>query len=210
MIGDAVSDLGVTVCGTVKIGGVPGYYCSPLYLSDDVGFVMTGLAIFLGVFLTRDVWPRSKSTKAGLILLALAGLGKVAAGLSPANVDLTIHLLDVPGLILGNIGMILVGRSLRVRARRLSRFTEALGITGLIGMLAFLAGSHSAINGLLERIGGYPLIIWAAVIGFALIARRNAATTASTDDVGQSRVGKTQVLDNLKSIEYLPKQEPAP
>jgi hypothetical protein len=42
------------------------------------------------------------------------------------------------------------------------------------------------------RIGGYPLIIWAAVIGITLIARRNVATTAFTDDDRQSRLQKTQ------------------
>lgn len=172
IISDAVSDLGVTVCGTVKIGGFPGYYCSPLYLSEDAGFVITGVAIFLGVCLTRDVWPRSRSSKAGLVLLALAGAGKIAAGLSPANVDLTVHLLDVPGIILGNVGMIMVGRALRVEARLVARFTEALGIVGLVGSVGFLVGSHSGIGGLLERVGGYPLIMWAAAIGIVLVARR--------------------------------------
>jgi len=196
MISNDVSDLGVTVCGTIKIGGLPGYYCSPLYLAENAGFVITGMAIFLGVFLTRDIWPRSKSSNAGLVLLALAGVGKVAAGLSPANVDLTIHLFDIPGIILGNIGMILVGRALRVEARRVARFTEALGIIGLIGSLGFLVGSHWGVGGLLERIGGYPLIIWAAVIGITLIARRNIATTASTDDDTQPRLPKIQVRAN--------------
>lgn len=182
MISNTVSDLGVTVCGTVKIGGISGYYCTPLYLAENAGFVITGVSIFLGVYLTRDIWPRSKSSNAGLVLLALAGLGKVAAGLSPANVDLTIHLLDILGIVLGNIGMIMMGRALRVEARGMARFTEALGVIGLIGFLCFLIGSHSGIGGLLERIGGYPLIMWAAVIGITLIARRNVATTASTDD----------------------------
>ncbi|MGD0638349.1 MAG: DUF998 domain-containing protein [Nitrososphaerales archaeon] len=172
MIINAVSDLGVTVCGTVNIGGVSGYYCSPLYLAENAGFVITGVAIFLGVCLTRDIWPRSKSSNAGLVLLALAGLGKVAAGLSPANVDLTIHLLDIPGIVLGNIGMIMVGIALGVEAKRVARFTEALGVIGLMGSLGFLVGSHSGIAGLLERIGGYPLIIWAAVVGITLVARR--------------------------------------
>ncbi len=210
MISNSVSDLGVTTCGTVKISGLPGYYCSPLYLADNAGFVITGVAIFLGVFLTRDIWPRSKSSNAGLVLLALAGVGKVAAGLSPANVDLTIHLLDIPGIVLGNIGMIMVGRALRVEARRMARFTEALGLIGLIGILGFLVGSHSGIGGLLERIGGYPLIIWAGVIGITLIARRNAATTAITDDDKQSRLQKTQVRPNLESFECLRTQEIAP
>ena len=193
MISNSVSDLGVTVCGTVKIGGLPGYYCSPLYLAENAGFVITGVAIFLGVCLTRDIWPRSKSSDAGLVLLALAGVGKVAAGLSPANVDLTIHLLDILGIILGNIGMIIVGKALRVEARRVARFTEALGVIGLIGILGFLVGSHSGFGSLLERIGGYPLIIWAAVIGITLIARRNVATTASTDNDTQSRLQHTFV-----------------
>jgi hypothetical protein len=207
MISNEVSDLGVTVCGTVKIGGLPAYYCSPLYLAENAGFVITGVAIFLGVCLTRDIWPRSKSTDAGLVLLALAGAGKVAAGLSPANVDLTIHLLDILGIVLGNVGMIMVGRALRVEARRVARFTEALGVIGLVGFLGFLVGSHSGIGGLLERIGGYPLIVWAAVIGITLVARRTVTTTASTDDDGQPRLQKTKGRANSKSFECLRMQE---
>jgi len=56
---------------------------NPLDLAENAGFVITGVAIFLGVWLTRDVWPRSKSSTAGLVLIALEGVGKVAAGLSP-------------------------------------------------------------------------------------------------------------------------------
>jgi hypothetical membrane protein len=210
MISDAVSDLGVTVCGTVKIGGLSGYYCSPLYLAEDAGFVITGVAIFLGVCLTREVWPRSRWSDAGLVLLALAGAGKVAAGLSPANVDLTIHLLDVPGITLGNIGMIMVGRALRVEARRLAWFTETLGVIGLIGFLGFLVGSHSGIGGLLERIGGYPLIIWASVIGITLVARRHVATASSADPDRRSRSQKTMVRPGTVLRQFARQRDPAP
>lgn len=184
MISDAVSDLGITVCGTVKIGGIPGYYCSPLYLALNAGFVITGVAILLGVYLTRDVWPRSKSGSVGMVLLALAGVGKVAAGLSPANIDLTIHLLDIPGLALGNIGMIFLGRALGVESERVARFTETLGGTGIIGLLGFLVGSHSEVGGLLERIGGYPLIIWVAAIGITLIAPHKVLRLANRASIG--------------------------
>jgi hypothetical protein len=197
MISDPVSDLGVTVCGTVKIGGLSGYYCSPLYLAEDAGFVITGVAIFLGVCLTRGVWPRSRSSNAGLVLLALAGAGKVAAGLSAANVDLTIHLLDVPGIVLGNIGMIMVGRALRAEARRVARFTEALGVIGLIGILGFLAGSHSGVGGLLERIGGYPLIVWAAIIGIVLLhASPTRSGQRATNGLGSSGGGPGRARSN--------------
>ena len=93
--------------------------------------------------------------------------------------------------------MIMVGEALRVEARRVARLTEALGVIGLIGILCFLVGSHSGVGDLLERIGSYPLIAWAAVIGFTLIARRNVATTASTDDDRQSLLQKTRARTNL-------------
>lgn len=63
----------------------------------------------------------------------------------------------------------------------------------LIGILGFLGGSHPRTGGLLERIGGYSLITWVASIGITLVARRNVAATASTNDDGRSQLEKTQV-----------------
>jgi hypothetical protein len=65
VINDAISDLGVTVCGTVSIGGVPGYYCSPLHDVMNASFVLTGAFIVLGAYFTRAAWPWSRSMRSG-------------------------------------------------------------------------------------------------------------------------------------------------
>src|SRR5580704_160043 len=56
VLNDAISDLGVTACGTVSIAGTPGYYCSPLHDVMNASFVLTGVFITLGVYFTRAAW----------------------------------------------------------------------------------------------------------------------------------------------------------
>ncbi len=171
IVSDAVSNLGVTACGTVSIGGASGYYCSPLYYVMNASFVVTGLALLLGLWFARAAWPTDGAMKAGLALVAVAGAGKVVVGLSPANVDFTVHVLGSLGIIVGDIGMIVTGRALLASWRGLGRVTEVLGVVGLLGILVFFVAGHSGFGGVLERVGDYPLVVWAGAVGLTLVMR---------------------------------------
>lgn len=169
LISNAISDLGVTACGNVSIAGVSNYYCSPLHDVMNATFILTGAFMVAGVFLTRKAWPWNRRIASGFVLAALAGFGKALAGLAPADVDFTLHFIGSLGIILGNVGMILIGRALRGKVPWVSRLSQLLGYIGLIGFLLFLVAGHFEVGGLPERIGSYPIILWCAVLGLSFI-----------------------------------------
>jgi hypothetical membrane protein len=177
VINDAISDLGVTVCGTVSIGGVPGYYCSPLHDVMNASFVLTGAFILLGVYLTRAAWPWSRSMRSGFALVALAGVGKAVAGLNPANVDFTLHSLGSLGIPVGDIGLVLIGFAFRRKARWVAATSLVLGVVGLFGFVYFLVGNSAP--GLWERVGSYPIIVWCVVMGLYFVRRSRASRPSS-------------------------------
>jgi hypothetical membrane protein len=172
LINDAISDLGVTTCGTVDIAGVPEYYCSKLYVVMNTSFVLTGAFILLGVYFTCAAWPWSRKFRAGIILVALAGIGKMAAGLNPPNVDFTLHSLGSLGIPIGDIGLILIGLVFRKKLRWLGYFSLLLGVAGFFGFLYFLLGNTQ--SGFWERVGSYPIILWCTLLGVYFIRRSQA------------------------------------
>jgi len=72
LLDNRVSDLGNTECGRTLANA---YICSPLHAVMNATFVVTGVLILLGLFVTRSIWPRRRLTTWGLILLGVAGVG---------------------------------------------------------------------------------------------------------------------------------------
>jgi hypothetical membrane protein len=174
LISDAISDLGVTVCGTVDIGGQAGYYCSPLHNVMNASFILAGGFILLGLYFARAAWPWNRTMRSGFVLLFLAGIGKVLVGLAPANVDFTLHFIGGIGIILGNVGLILVGLSFRRKEKWAADFSLILGGIGVLSYLYFLI--DAAQRGLGERIADYPVFAWFAVLGVFFILRSRSST----------------------------------
>ena len=96
LIDNRVSDLGNTACGRTLANT---YICSPLHAVMNTTFVLTGVLILVGLFLTRSIWPQRRLTTWALILLGVAGLGTILVGLSPENVNVLFHLIaaEYPG-----------------------------------------------------------------------------------------------------------------
>ena len=87
LIDNRVSDLGNTACGRTLANT---YICSPLQAVMNTTFVLTGVLILVGLFLTRSIWPQRRLTTWALILLGVAGLGTILVGLSPENANVLI------------------------------------------------------------------------------------------------------------------------
>ena len=175
VLNDAISDLGVTACGTVSIAGIPGYYCSPLHDVMNASFVLTGVFIALGVYFTRAAWPRDGKVRAGLALLALAGIGKVVSGLNPANVNFTLHSLGALGIPIGDVGLVLVGLGFRGKVSWIAALDVPPGAAGFLGFVYFLVGN--SLSGLWERVGSYPIIVWCVVMGYCFLRWSREAET---------------------------------
>jgi hypothetical membrane protein len=183
LIDNPISDLGITTCGTwpppgvgtqiaARLGTPHGYLCSPLHDVMNVSFILTGALLLLGLYVTRTQWPRRRLTTWGLAFLSLAGLGKIVVGLAPENV-LIPHAIGGLGNPCGSIGLVLLGLAVLRERRWVGIFSIVLGGVGLLalpaGSLLVLAIGHG--TGAAERVGNYPVIVWAVVLGISLMRR---------------------------------------
>ena len=173
---DYISALGVTRCGTYRVMSETTYICSPQHDVMNVSFVLSGVLIVAGVLLLRGIWPRGPLATAGLALIALAGAGRIGAGLAPANVDMTLHDLAALGILGGDIGAVLLGCAIwRPRRWEAAGFLAA-GVAGTSGFLLMAAAPARHLPaGAFERVASWPLLVWLAALGLALIASRKAS-----------------------------------
>ena len=190
LAGNAISDLGVTACGRISIAGQPGHYCSPLHGLMNASFAATGTLMLLGLCLTLSIWPPGRLTRWGIALFTLAGIGKIIVGLAPGNVNYGLHSLGGLGIILANIGMILLGSSVSGTSDRwVPRLSVSLGILGLIGEVFFLAHRAFGGAGAAERIADYPAFAWMIVLGVCCIRlARHSGSPARTAAQAGTRV----------------------
>jgi len=191
LIDNRESDLGNTACGRTLANT---YICSPLHAVMNTTFVLTGVLILVGLFLTRSIWPRRRLTTWGLILLGVAGLGTILVGLSPENVNVLFHLIGALNIPAGNAAMILLGLTIWRQRIKLAWFSVLSGVIGLLGLvvgpvLVILTG-HG--GGLAERIALYPLIIWLIVFGFAILTRK----VRTRDNPGSTPSGETAAQES--------------
>ena len=185
LIDNRVSDLGNTACGRTLANT---YICSPLHAVMNTTFVLTGVLILVGLFLTRSIWPQRRLTTWALILLGVAGLGTILVGLSPENVNVLFHLIGALNIPAGNAAMILLGLAIWRERIKLAWFSVLSGGIGLLGLLVgpvlVILTGHG--GGLAERIALYPLIIWLIVFGFAILKK-----VRTRDNPGSTRSGET-------------------
>ena len=169
-LSDAISDLGQSTC-TPQI-------CSPWFWMLDSSFVLLGLCLALGGWLShlsagRPWWGSWVATGA----LSIGGIGMAVVGLVPENVHFYVHAgAAIVGLICANVGAAFAGWALlHVRGHgSTGRSAMVIGIVGVIasalsilifaGPLRMMLG----VGGGLERLGVEPLLVIMFISGGAL------------------------------------------
>lgn len=172
LIDNRVSDLGNTACGQTMAGT---YICSPLHMVMNLGLVLTGVLMLLGLILTRHEWPRRRLTTWGLVFLVVTGAGTILVGLSPENVNVPLHLLGALNIPSGCVGLLLLGLANRQVRPRTAGLALALAGIGFVGMLSgpvlVLLFGHG--GGLSERLALYPPILWMIMVGLLFVRPRH-------------------------------------
>jgi hypothetical membrane protein len=163
-----ISDLGNTTCGPYPEGSRT-YVCSPWHAWMNASFILQGLIIVLGMVLVWRAFPVGLARSAGSILLVVAGLGNVAVGLFPEDVNVVGHRMGAAAhFFLGNLGMILLGIALG-GVRRWSPLAYYSVVSGVVGELTtwlFVSGHDGPLGvGGMERVAAYALPVWLMVTG---------------------------------------------
>jgi hypothetical membrane protein len=167
-----ISDLGNTTCGPYPLDSSM-YVCSPWHAWMNLSFVLLGLIILVGAALVRTAFPPGPFRAAGLMLLALAGAGIIAVGLFPEDVNIMYHRLGAAAhFILGNLGMVALGISLRQARLRpvLAVYSIVSGVVGLLATALFVSDHYLGMGiGGMERLAAYPLPLWLIAGGISFV-----------------------------------------
>ena len=166
-----ISDLGATSCGPWPDGH--RWVCSPWHKIMNIGFVITGALVVLGVVL-RWRTDRAFAGLAGLCVL-VAGAAYAVAGLAPGDRHENVHVVlgALPIFLLGNVGIVIAAlrRSGWGWPRRLT--TALLGLLGLAAMVLFFSGNYLGLGmGGMERVIVWPLLLVLLVAGTTDLRRR--------------------------------------
>jgi len=169
-----ISDLGAVNCGVFGgSGSFQGHYaCSPWHDVFNASIVVMGLLILLAVVLIQTAFPRRRTRTIGLGLLALAGLGAIGVGLSPEDVNITVHSVSALLAFLGGGLSLLVLGFAMLRDTRwdgFRAFTLLCGLVDLVALILFVSKTYAGLGvGGMERLIIAPVLLWSIVVGVHL------------------------------------------
>lgn len=129
----------------------------------NTSLVVLGLGMAIGAVLIYQALHKSR---AGFIMMTLAGIGAILVGVFPLDTIFWAHLVGQDlAFILGNIALIVFGCTLHLR-RWFKWYSVLSGSVALAALCLFLS-HHDFFLGLggMERVVSYPLIIWLIVAG---------------------------------------------
>ncbi|MGD0257864.1 MAG: DUF998 domain-containing protein [Thermoplasmata archaeon] len=169
-----ISDLGAVNCGFFGgSGSFPGHYaCSPWHDVFNVSTVIMGLLLVLAVFLIQTAFPARRSRTIGLGLLAIAGIGAIGVGLSPEDVNITVHSLSaLLAFAGGGLALVVLGFAMfrDTRWDGFRAFSILCGLVGLVALVLFASKDYAGLGvGGMERLIVAPVLLWAIVVGVHL------------------------------------------
>ncbi len=182
-----ISDLGAPDCTTYQERVV----CSPRHDAMNTAFIAHGVLVLVAWLLLRGAL-QGRTRTALLVVAALEGLGYgltgVFHGSTAATADGTVvyHYTGATLAILGgNTVALLAGRRWRELGapRWFGTASTALGVVGLLGVLALAALLTSPYAGAAERVAVDAIMAWDLVAGVVLLAFPPAASRRPPGDL---------------------------
>lgn len=98
----AMSDLGVTSCGTYTYSIAPYEICSPHHFWMNVLFIINGLTLSIGILYISQNLKKTKTTQLATAFILILALGNIVSGFIPADINLFWH------SIFAQLGMVTV------------------------------------------------------------------------------------------------------
>lgn len=157
---DSISSLGVTTCETDG--------CSPMHDVMNSSFIALGVVTFLGALLLRRHIPGKVGKRWILSLAALIAASTAATGLFPANDGTLVHWSAVlPGFVARHVVLVVIAVHFWKHHRVIAVWSAICAATGMVGAVLLLARTLQF--GVGERLTLYPLPMWMAVTGAAVL-----------------------------------------
>jgi hypothetical membrane protein len=186
---NAISDLGVTTCGTFSEDGAqPRAVCSPWHGVFNAATVLSGVLLAAGAVLLRDVFPRRRTGAAGMVAMVVCGLLVAGVGLAPWDVAPDAHDALALGQTLAQwVALVLVAVAAVPAAGRPWRTIRVACVLTLLvsvaGLAVFVAGAAGVTVpgvpwGMAERLAFDTLTAWGALLGLLLLTGGRRPGTA--------------------------------
>jgi hypothetical protein len=96
----------------------------------------------------------------------------VVVGLAPEDQRLFFHAMGSLGMLLGNIGCLVLAASLRRTSRTVALVFLWIGVVGVICFALQVVPAFTLIRGALERLADWPLPLWLAALGSIALTGR--------------------------------------
>jgi len=159
---NTISDLGNTTCGHFN----GRFVCSPLHALMNVSFVVLGVTMIVGSALMNCDHSTRRSNTIGFAFIGIGGFGVIFVGLFPENSVSIIHgIASALPFVIGNIGVLTLGLSLKV-AVRIRFLTSLAGVVSLLALAFYASSSYLGLGeGGLERLVAYPQTLWLIFFG---------------------------------------------
>lgn len=169
-----ISELGAVACGVAD----GRYMCSPAHIVMNLSFLLLGFVMTAGSLL---LYRQIQRSRAGFLLMGLAGLGAILVGFVPMDTIYWLHIVGADiAFLFGNIALIVFGFTLRM-PRWFKMVSIILGVVGLAGLYLFLSRHHILGLGGTERIVAYPIIVWLTATGAYLLVNPRFLARQSTN-----------------------------
>ncbi len=169
LTGNYISDLGAAHCG-IYHGDI--YVCSPWHDVFNVSIVLMGVLLIIGTLLLWSAFRPRAARTIGLLLLIIAGVGAIGVGLSPEDVNLTVHTASAAtAFIAANLALMVLSVAMfrDTRWDGFRTFTMVMGLVGLVALVLFEEKLYGALGvGGMERLIVAPVLLWALLAGIHL------------------------------------------
>ena len=181
LLRNPISDLGNTGCGVYE----GRYVCSPQYWLMNFAFVALGVLMAAGAPLIHQEFREHRLAVVGFGGMAIAGVGTVLVGLSPENVNNTLHVLGAAGpFLVGNVALIILSCTLAL-SMGVRVLTGIAGGIGLVGLFLFALGVDLGLGqGEMERVAAYPQTFWLIIFGMYMSRNHYLKRRGMRRDIG--------------------------
>ena len=140
----------------------------------NIGTALFGLLVVLASLLLPTAFPPRRSSRVGLLLLAVAGAGTAGVGIFNEDLNGSVHaLVALVAFLFDGLSLLLLAWAMRRDTRWAGgyrTFTLLMGLTDLVALALFATHNYLLLGvGGMERLIVAPGLLWGLVVATRLV-----------------------------------------